>query len=261
MDLGLTGKRAFVLGGSMGIGLNVARTLLLEGADVAIGARDAEVLNASSRALEREGGRDVPVVRCDAAQPHNLEAAFHAARNALGGLEILVSCVGGYRYSDARRLDVIALRRLLEAKLIGNVTAVQAAVREFDASVGGRIVLLAGTSARCPGIPHAGAVNSALVNMAKNFADELGPNGILVNTVSPGYVETDHLGRVFDSRATFEGRDVAEVREEARRSTPVGELGDAQSVADVVVFLASWRNRWITGTDVVVDGGRSRAVF
>jgi NAD(P)-dependent dehydrogenase (short-subunit alcohol dehydrogenase family) len=245
MDLQLTGKRALVTGGSRGIGKAIARQLALEGADVAIAARDQVRLEATARELVALSGRRVEPFVVDTAQRASVEALVASAAHALGGLDIVVNAAaapGGL--SKAGKLEETVDEHVLEdfnVKVIGYLRVARAAAPHLIAGSWGRIVNIGGLAAYSTGRPGATLRNIGVAALTKTLADELGPQGINVTGVHPGATRTEKTD--------------AAGAERAGRANTIGRIVDAADIADLVAFLASPRSVAINGATLDAGGG------
>lgn len=260
MDLGLKGQKALIMGAGRGIGYQIAETLAVEGAEVGIFARDEDRLQEAADAIHKTAGRQPLIVAGDASKREDIESAVRETHRHLGRIDILVNCVGGYTPNTFMGLTDEEFMDLMQTKWLGYVRAMRAVVPIMKAQNGGHILNVAGNSGKNPGNPHAGSVNSAVVNVSKCVADEVGPDRILVNCVCPGITLTEHSRHIMQTQAEMNDVSYEKMVERTAAKIPLGFLGRVQDVAYLAVFLVSPRNVWITGTAISVDGGTNRYI-
>lgn len=253
MDLGLTGHVAVVTGASAGIGAAVARTLVAEGAHVALVARRQDRLRELARELAAVGdGTEPLVVPCDLAQPESAALVERAVRDRFGSARILVNAAGGSRFlpleatdedwREAFSVNFDGLRRLSHV-LLGQMVALR----------DGCIINVTG-SLEPKSLNAANAAKAAVHAWAKGLSRDVGRYGVTVNSVSPGRIMTEQI--VERVHPTEEDR-----RAFAESHIPLGRFGEPDEIADLIVFLASPRSRYISGEIVHVDGGLRRHAF
>jgi 3-oxoacyl-[acyl-carrier protein] reductase len=262
MDLGLDGKRAFVAGSSSGIGRAVAEGLLAEGAHVVVNGRNAEKLERTRKELEEKFGPRVHAVAADVSHSDAAGAAVREAVTRLGGLDVLFTNSGGPPAGLFESLEEAAWRRAVDLLLLSTVRMVKEALPSLGKSPQPRIVHLASLTVKQPvhGLVLSNAVRAAVVGLAKSLSQELAERKILVNVVAPGIIDTERVRELDEANAAAQKRAVDEVAGERVKTIPLGRMGQADEVAALVVFLASARASYITGSTIAVDGGLIRGV-
>lgn len=253
MDLELTGKRAFVTGGTRGIGLAIAHALAAEGASVAVCGRDQDSLEQAVKAI-RDDGTEACGVRADITEPDQLASAIDIGADYLDGLDLLVANAGGSIGGDLLDstpqdwIDTYALNVLHAAH------AVRSTVPHFEKSGRGAVVITSSISGWKPGPKSSYATaKAAEIHLAAVLAEELASRNIRVNAVSPGSVQAENNG--WERLGTNDPDQLADF---ARREFPSGRMLTATEIADVTCFLLSDRAAGINGANVHVDGGQGR---
>jgi len=263
MDLGLKGKAALVGGSSKGIGRAVAIGLAREGCNVCICARDNAALAEAARVIRTETDAKVFSLVCDMARYEDIKRVVQEAANTFGRLDILVNNAGGPRTGTFDDMDETDWLSAINQNLMSAIRTTREALPYLRHSGGGRIINITSIAVKTP-IDRLILSNTArlgLIGMAKTLSRELAPEGITVNNVCPGNIATERLITLIEERAQKDGIGMGEAIEIEERRVPMGHLGDPEDVANLVVFLASARARYITGTTVQVDGGSTIAVF
>jgi 3-oxoacyl-[acyl-carrier protein] reductase len=258
MDLGLKGKVAIVGGASMGIGYGIARTLAGEGARVVITARREPGLAKAAETIRADTGADVLPVSADCRRAEDCARVAEIAARELGGADILVNNDGAPPLGDLASFDDAAWSKAVEQNLMYVVRMTRAALPQMQARGGGSILNITAISAiqPIPGFGLSVATWSGVIGFAKTLSLEVARDNINVNTICPGYVETQRLEKVFAAG----GQDPLAMRRKLEAEVPMGRIGSVDDVAGIVALLVSPRGRYITGTTIQVDGGLLRGV-
>ncbi|MDI5972406.1 SDR family oxidoreductase [Streptomyces sp. SL13] len=252
MDLGLTGRRAVVTGGSRGIGLAIGRALAAEGADVALVARGARALDEAAGRVAARSGRLVVAVPADTGSDASVAAMAEEVVGRLGGVDILVNAAAT---ASTGSFPEDTLADEVNVKVQGYLRTARAFAPGMRERGWGRIINISGSAARQTGSLVGSVRNVAVAALSKNLADELGPHGVNVVVVHPGLTRTERTAQTLATMAANRGTDVTDVQRAAEASISIGRMVTAEEVADVVAFLASPRSVALNGDPVVASGG------
>lgn len=242
-----TGRRVVIMGGSRGIGRSIALAFARGGAAVAICARGQDALDATRRDIEALGAVAY-AAPADLARAEDIARFIPAAAAALGGINILVNNASGFGARD----DEASWAASVDVDLMATVRASAAALPFLERAAEGAIVNVTSIAAMraTKRNPPYGAIKAAVIHYTASQARTLAARGIRVNAVAPGSIEFP--GGTWERRRT---EDPA-LYDATLGQIPFGRLGTPEEVADVVVFLASARARWVTGQTITVDGGQ-----
>ncbi|MDP9299004.1 MAG: SDR family oxidoreductase [Actinomycetota bacterium] len=245
---GLEGTGVLISGGTRGIGRATARRFLEEGSKVFVGGRDDAELDETLAELSPLGTIDGLVG--DVANEGHVERLVGAAEAAIGGLDVLIANAGIARKEPFLAITPEAWDRVIAVNLRGMFLVAQAAARRMVARGGGAIVLMASTNGLGGerDFAHYNASKGGVVLLTKTMALELGPKGIRVNCVCPGFIDTPLNTDLADEAA---------MREYERTKVPLGRRGRADEVAAAYAFLASDEASFVHGAALVVDGGQT----
>ena len=263
MDTGLKGKVALVTAASKGLGRAAALALASEGASLAICARGQAALRAAADGIRAATGAEVIAIDADVTRPDDITRTVCQAVDRFGGLDILVTNAGGPRSAPFEALTDQDWRHAVDLLLLSVVRLSAAVVPHMRRRGGGRIIHITSMSVKQPidGLMLSNSIRAAVVGFAKTLSNELAADRILVNCVAPGYTRTDRVVELNAAVAAREGIPAAEVERRLLAKVPLGRLGEPRELADLIVFLASERSSYITGTTIPVDGGFLRGLM
>lgn len=253
---GLSGRRALVTGGGRGIGRAVVLDLARAGASVAVAARTRAEVEAVASGILAAGGRAV-AVEMDVTDPARVRAAFASAREALGGIDILVSGAGIAPTAPIARTSDAVWRQILETNLSGTFYCLREALPEMTERGWGRVVHLASIAGKT-GYPYIGAYAASkhgVLGLTKCAALEVATTGVTVNAVCPGYVDTPMLEAGVARIVEKTGLTADEARRRLADMSPQKRLYTAEEVSALVLYLCSDAAAGINGQALSVDGG------
>ena len=254
MDLGLSGRICIITGASSGFGLATAKVLAQEGARLVVCARREERLQRAADAI-RVDGAEVFAQACDVFDAAQAEAFVDAVVEALGGIDILINNVGGLHEPEramfADTTDDVWMKTL-EMNVVQSVRMTRLCRPHMIARGGGAVLNIGSISGVRPSgfDAHYCTAKAAMIMQSRALAQELGRDGIRINTLSPGSARWE--GNVWDVIRDAHPDTYADMV----GKTPFGRFGRAEDVADVAAFLVSDRARWIHGANIQVDGGQ-----
>lgn len=263
MDLKLAGRRALVCGGSSGLGRAVATALVAEGANVALLSRDATKLQAVADTLNAIGPGKAVIAPADMTDHASLLAAVDGAEAALGGsIEILLNNTGGPPPSGVAGLDPDLWRSQFEAMVLSVFRLTDRVLPGMRAAGWGRILNVASVSVVEP-IGTLGVSNTLRASVAawaKTLASEVAADGVTVNTLLPGRIDTPRIASLDKASAERRGVTPEQARADSVTSIPVGRVGSTEEFGAVAAFLASPLAAYVTGSMIRLDGGSVRAI-
>ena len=259
MDLGLKGRSAAVAAASRGLGRATALALAREGCSVAICGRDPKRIRAAAEFIERETGGRVLAVTADVGARGDCERFIGETVGAFGGLDILVTNTGGPPAGNFSATGAEEWEKAYHGLLANVIHLVRAAVPHMKAAKWGRILNIASLSVKQPidNLILSNTFRPAIAGFSKSLSKELGPHGILVNTICPGYTRTDRLEELAESRVKAAGITRDQYYEMLGKNVALGRIAEPEEFANVAAFLCSERASYVSGIALAVDGGAS----
>lgn len=264
MNLDLQGRRALVCGASRGIGLAIARQLAAQGCGVVLLARDSEALAAAKDELDRVSSSIGAGHQSLAVDMGNATALRDALAPILEKepVQIVVNNSGGPAAGPAHAADNESFEKAFAQHLVAAQTIARLAIPAMKDAGFGRFINIISTSVKEPitGLGVSNTIRGAVASWAKTLATELGPAGITVNNVLPGFTDTERLAYLFRNRAEKAGTSYESVRDAALAQVPAGRFAKPEEIAAAVGFLASPDGAYVNGINLPVDGGRTRSL-
>lgn len=256
MDLGLTGKRALVLGASRGLGMAIAKSLADEGATVFAAARSRDKI-----AVWAAGMDNVHPLSMDLADLGSVDAMVNDLL-AEGGVDIIVNNSGGPPPGTAQDADRGAWLSHFEpmaANVFHMTTRLLPAMQQRK---WGRVISItsSGVEQPIPNLALSNGIRAAVVGWSKTLANEVAGDGVTVNVVMPGRIHTERVDELDAAAAKRTQSEVADVAAKSRATIPAGRYGKPEEFADVVTFLASERASYVTGSRIRIDGGSIKSI-
>jgi 3-oxoacyl-[acyl-carrier protein] reductase len=243
----LSGRTAIVCGASAGIGLAIAKAFSAEGANVTMFARRRQVLEAEAEKL------GALAVQGDVTNPADCERVVERALAAFGGIDVLVNNSGGPPRGPALGIDDESLEAAVALLLLSAVRLTSLCLPHLRQSPAGRVINIESSTVREPAdnLALSNAVRPGVIGWAKTLAREIGPDGITINSIAPGRIDTERLAEVYPDGPSADDL----------KPIPLRRLGRPQEIASVVTFLASDEASYVTGATIPVDGGLTRSIL
>ena len=263
MDLGLTGRVAVIGGGSKGLGRACADSLAREGANLAICSRNAQELEAAAAEIRAATGVEVLAVPADLSRLEDIQRLVQATVDHYGRLDIAVANSGGPPSGRAADTDEETWSRSIDMALSFFIRMGREATPQMRQQKWGRIVNILASTVYQPidNLVTSGVTRMGAVAYAKSLADEVGRDNVLVNNVAPGFLMTERMRHIFETRSEETGQDLETVLEAGASRIPVGRFGRPEELGDFVAYLCSEKNTYVTGTTILIDGGVVRSVM
>lgn len=259
MNLDLSGKNALVCGSSKGIGKATAIELAELGANITLVARSASIMAELTRELSRKDGQRHDFLQADFSDSIDLKRKVHSL-TMQKTIHILINNTGGPPAGSILAAKTDEFAQAFHNHLICNHLLVQAVVPGMRKAGYGRIINVISTSVKSPldNLGVSNTVRAAVANWSKTLANELGPDGITVNNLLPGYTNTGRLSSLISNWSEKRGTTEEALQEQMKKNVPLRRFGDPSEIGGVIAFLASPAAGYISGTNITVDGGRTR---
>jgi 3-oxoacyl-[acyl-carrier protein] reductase len=259
MDLGIKGKKAIICASSRGLGKACALHLAQAGCEVFINGRDEATLNATAQEIMAETGAKVHVVIADVSTKQGQAALLAACPNP----DILVNNNGGPPLKDFRALTREAMMEGVTANMIAPIELIQAVIEGMMAREFGRIINITSGSVKMPltGLDLSSGARAGLTAFVAGVARQVAAKNVTINNILPGPFETDRLKGANKRVAELQGKTVSEVEEARKKAIPAGRFGQPDEFGAACAFLASQHAGFITGQNLLLDGGAFNGAF
>lgn len=260
MDLGLKGKVALVAASSKGLGYGVAKALAAEGAKVSLCSRSADAVSAAANTLSDDYGAETLASACDVRLLGDIQAWVDKTVAAWGQIDCLLVNAGGPPAKTVKELSEADWQAAFELTLLSSVRMISCALPAMNA--GGSILTVTSGSVREP-IPRLAlstVMRAGVAGLVKTLADELAGDGIRVNNLVPGRIDTDRVAQLDAVTSEKLGINIEEVRQRSLAGIPLGRYGTIDDFGAAGAFLLSPAASYITGATLRVDGGAARAI-
>jgi NAD(P)-dependent dehydrogenase (short-subunit alcohol dehydrogenase family) len=258
MELGLKQKNVLVTGGSKGIGLACARAFRAEGARVAIASRSRDNLEAAKKALG-----DIYTVAADLTNAAAAAAMVERVEKEFGAIDVLVNSAGAAKRTDADDLSPAAWRAGMDAKYFSYINVIDPLIKRMASRGRGAVINVIGSGGKVASPTHlaGGAANAALMLATAGLAYAYASKGIRVVGVSPGVTKTERVAEGLKAEAKRANVSEEQAYKQMVSRLPLGRLAEPEEIADIVVFAASERGRYLTGANISTDGAASHVVI
>ena len=259
MNIDLTGRQAIVCGSTKGIGKAIAVQLAASGASITLIARNESVLRGTMNDIDTSKGQTHSYLVCDFSRPLQLQEVLETYILKQKTVHILINNTGGPPPGTVSVADLDEFTDAFKAHLLCNHILAKAVIQGMKAEHYGRIINIISTSVKIPlkGLGVSNTIRGAVANWSKTLATELAPFGITVNNILPGATKTERLTGIISNKAEKTNKTQAEAEAEMLQEIPAARFGTPEELAYAATFLASPLAGYITGTNLVVDGGRT----
>jgi len=256
MDLGLQGKKILITGGSKGIGLACARLFVAEGAAVALVSRSEEN-------LKKAGIKDAYTVAADLTDAAAAAAMVERVEKEFGAIDVLVNSAGAAKRTDAEELTPAAWRAGMDAKYFTYINVIDPLIKRMAKRGRGAVVNVIGSGGKVASPTHlaGGAANAALLLATAGLAYAYAARGVRVVGVSPGVTKTERVAQGLTAEAKRANISEEQAYKQMIARLPMGRPAEPEEIADIVVFAASERGRYLTGANISTDGAASHVVI
>lgn len=261
VNISFEGKTALILASSQGLGRAIAEKLAQGGANIMLASRNDEKLKEVKDHLQNESSGKIEYAACDITKVEDIKQLVERTVATFGTIDILVNNAGGPPAGLFEDMTDDDWQQAFELNLFSYIRAIREALPHLKKQ-GGKIINIASSSIKEPiaGLILSNTFRTGIVGLSKTLAEEFAPHQILVNTVAPGRIATERVRHLDEVNAKKQGISVEQQEERMKKKIPLGRYGNPEEFANVVAFLASDANTYVTGSSFLVDGGMVRSI-
>jgi 3-oxoacyl-[acyl-carrier protein] reductase len=263
LELGIRGKTALITASSKGIGKAIAEGFAAEGCNVAICSRTKTNLIETAREIKLKYGIEPFWGICDISQQKDIDNFLSAVQKQFGTIDILVNNCGGPIPGFFKELSEEDWENAYKQVLLSVIRFTNFVLPKMIEQEWGRVINITSVSVKQPvhNLMLSNSFRSGVTGFAKSLSNEVGNRNITVNNIAPGYTLTNRIYELAVNRGKISGKSHEEILTDMVRDVPMNRLGSPDEIAAMVVFLASQRASYITGTTIPIDGGLTKSLF
>jgi 3-oxoacyl-[acyl-carrier protein] reductase len=263
MDLMLRGKVAMVAASSRGLGFGVAQELAREGVKVSIASRDLDSAEKAATQLQAETGTPVLASRMDAKDPESIADWATRTMSHFGGVDLLVANAGGPPAGNFDNFSDESWQDAFELNLLSTIRMIRSVLPSMRQRGGGSILTITSITVKEPSeqLILSNVMRSGVTSLVKTLSMQLAPEGIRVNNIMPGRIDTDRIKSLDATRASQLGKTPDECRAEAMKTIPLSRYGSISEFGKAAAFLLSDAASYVTGSSLALDGGSLKTVW
>ena len=263
MDLQLKNKVALVCAASEGLGKASALELAREGARIAICSRNKEKLTSTQKEIMDKTGSEIEIFEADLTIHEDIKQLQKDVKNKLGDIEILVNNIGGPPPGTFEKHTDEDWQKAINLTMMSALRMTRLVLPNMKEKKWGRIINISSVSVKTPvsNLFLSNSIRLGVLGWAKALSDEVGKDGITVNTACPGSTRTNRITSIYSETAKQTGRSLEEIEEASAQIIPMKRIGEPEELAALIAFLASERASYITGVAIQVDGGSARSYY
>jgi 3-oxoacyl-[acyl-carrier protein] reductase len=261
LELNLANKVALVVASSQGLGKAIAAQLVKEGTHVMLTSRDGEKLGTVQKELQALGKGNVAYCVADITRIEDIRSLVQKTRDTYGKIDFLVNNAGGPPSGTFEQFSDEIWQKAFELNLLSYIRMIREVLPDLKKD-GGKIINIASSSIKqpIPGLILSNTFRLGVVGLTKTLAEELAPFQILINTVAPGRIATDRIAFLDQLKAEKSGLTQEQIMDESQKNIPLKRYGTPEEFANVVTFLLSDANTYMTGSSFLVDGGMIKSI-